>query len=185
MKRAVPEPAYNPNDYVLRSAITGSYNVKVDHIISQIIVRYTSSAGIPGQEVSSTFFTALNINTLTNADIYVRNGNNLYNYESVIDDNTIFISPCNTVTDISDYGACVVETIDLRNATALVNFAVTANNLRTLYANGSTVDLENICNNLIGNSSVSDGVLWINRADTYASSIIATAISKGWTVYDL
>lgn len=100
------------------------------------------------------------------------------------------------ITQIADYVAVgdtliminlmSAGTIDLRNANNnLIGGINTHAQTHTLYAKATSVSLKDLCLNILTNSTVSDGTLWINPSDTYAADVIAAAEAKGWSVYEL
>ena len=80
-----------------------------------------------------------------------------------------------------------LKTMDLRNMySAMYNASIeVANNISTLYAKADTTDHRDICVTYINYSTVTNGVLWIDKTQAHANDVIAAAQAKGWRVYGL
>lgn len=77
-----------------------------------------------------------------------------------------------------------VKTLDLRNGTvSFMNYPPYG--IETLYARATSTTMRNICTDVINNSSVTNGTLWIKSSETYAQDVIAVAKAHGWKVYYL
>lgn len=96
-----------------------------------------------------------------------------------------FICPSNTVTDINTQLAFKI--LDFRNASALTTFtyAGSTNSLQALYGNSTNGAISYMQVSLIEQSTVSNGVLYINTAGYYAPQIITAAQAKGWSVVSI
>lgn len=94
-----------------------------------------------------------------------------------------YVSVGDTLTNVS-LGS--IRIIDLRNANNnLIGHVSTHVPTHTLYAKATSVSLKDLCLDILTESTVSDGILWINPNDTYAADVIAAAQAKGWSVYEL
>ncbi len=144
--------------------------------------------------------------------IQLKYGGNTYTYFAGTYSNVILDNEANEdvilrgeVVDILSYTAleyaCVSEylinlqyntylrTIDCRNAgsdfVAIINNTPGQNNTDTVYAVANTPYQAETIVNQINNSSVSDGILYIDRTQPYADTITDAATAKGWRIYDL
>lgn len=98
----------------------------------------------------------------------------------------IFAAANNTLTELDISNAPNMNELDLRNGTLLSVLTVaTSNNIKTIYALANEIGVSNSIISIISTSTITDGVLWINPNDTYATSVIAAAEAKGWSVYNL
>lgn len=80
-----------------------------------------------------------------------------------------------------------LKTMDLRNMYSIMyNVSIeVSNNISTLYAKAEITDHRDICVTYINYSTVTNGVLWIDKTQAYANDVIAAAQAKGWRVYGL
>lgn len=77
-----------------------------------------------------------------------------------------------------------LKVIDLRNANDIGynQFFWNGDDVDTLYAIANNNNQRRVSRDIIQNSTVADGTLWINAAQAYAQDVIAAAKSKGWRI---
>ena len=113
-----------------------------------------------------------------------------------------------TLTTLSCYNCLELTDIDVSTSTALTklecykdpgltdlnlsaNTALTTlycdhcNYVQTIYAIASSQSVAKKIASAIQSAFATDGTLYINSSDTYASTVISAATAKGWTVKDL
>ena len=100
------------------------------------------------------------------------------------DANVSMLAMSNKIRTISGLSGNI-SILDLRNlADAPILLYGETNNIRELYATSlGSLYLVNV--DMIDHSTVTDGVLWIDRTQAHAADVIAEAEAKGWRVYDL
>lgn len=188
VRNVPPDPQYDPNNIVIRTALNKTWlYLKYTGTVS-VGYTYGGQSGfteIFGPEFSETFKTVDNdqgtdaIITGYITEITIRG---TYKYE--------FLAIGNTVTHLKFYGggsSADLHTLDFRNATNLASIGYSSNSIPnisriyTLADNAAELAIEDF----ITNSNITDGELWINPNGTYASTIIAAAQTKGWSIYNL
>ena len=174
----VPMPAYAANEYVMRTART-------DNIDYTPTFTGTLTVSIPGDSdtyPSSYSGTELSIFDLSeNTDVVLTGHVLVVTFHSGANVKMLAIN--DTITSL--YLADNVETLDLRNASSISSYNVTGDNVSVLYAKADSTINRNISVAVINNSSISHGVVWVDRTQTYAAAVVAAAELRGWTVYDL
>ena len=184
-RQPIPDPQYPANMTAIRSVanstflmltLTGDVKVTYIHNGSEIIV-YLLRTLWSGVAYRVTADPETDITIEGNVTGITINGT--YKYS--------FISIGNTIQSIVGVNTSQhLTTLDFRNSTALGGFAAIATaHVKTVYANASTPLLANIMTSVINGSLESDCKLYIDLNDAYAASVIATAESRGWTIYNL
>lgn len=177
VQRVTPDPAYPANETVMRfNGTTYAFNTSGDFdIITTVggvqVTTHHSSVGI--------FSGTMDEGT----DVIVRGS--ITDLDAGVNCN--FIAFANYLTAIRVATSHhTLKTIDLRNAGDVHNFyRYTPPSIPTIYANAQYSDLANFAQGLIDDSTVTDGTLWIDPAQQYASYVITAAQAKGWSVYYL
>ena len=80
-----------------------------------------------------------------------------------------------------------LRVIDFRNADLLGGLGLQPNRVyvREIYTHPSNTYVTAMVTQLISETSVSDGILWLHASNPDAATMRAAAEAKGWTVYDL
>ena len=172
----IPMPEYPANETVLRFPgntaefilYGGSYTVSYTYNGTIYTNNYTGS---------NTF----NLSTDVGTDIIIIGATDV----NVAIGSCTFAVLGSSVTYYADNGT--VQTIDIRNVGIFVigGGVITGSGIKTLYVHATTTNRQSASNTFINRSVNTNGVLWIDPTEAYAASVITTAQTKGWTVYDL
>lgn len=180
-----PIPAYPQDEFVFKT--NGSQVGMTFFVGNETYLTYISG----GTTITNTYppsGSAYNETITADAGTdAVFSGVNANNLDAIgITDGVTFVSfnrslqvPVNPVSSL--------KTMDLRNMYGAIYNAVieVSNNISTLYAKAEITDHRDICVTYINYSTVTNGVLWIDKTQAYANDVIIAAQAKGWRVYGL
>ena len=180
-QRPQPLPAYPADQVVIRAHTTTTIQYKPIYT-GDLRVLYTYG-GVDREDIVpdtlSGVMAACACDPGTDV-VLIGNVTQVTDFNAYVD----FYAASNTITYIRVYDH--IKTLDLRNADLLGSWGFSPScAVETLYAIATTSWLSGISQSIISSSSVADGVLWIDRTQPYADSVITTARAKGWKVYYL
>lgn len=179
-----PIPAYPQDEFVLRA---NSTPIVISFFIgNSSVLTYTSGGTEITTNYTSGSYGTISIPADPGTDIVFGGNINNVNALGINSGDVIYIS-VERALQVPVVPVSNLKTMDLRNMYAAMYSASIEipNNISTLYAAANTTDQRDICVTYINYSTVTNGVLWIDKTQAYANDVIAAAQAKGWRVYGL
>lgn len=175
MQRVVPMPTHPANELVMRAAADGN----VDYTAT-----FTGNLIVQANGETDTYpdtYSGIQIGVAgvaANTDIVLTGNITKIFFLGMANISMLVVNNTTTNFAVSQN----MKILDLRNANLISGFVINSDNLSQVYAIANTIAQKNISVDMITNSSVSNGILWIDGSQTYAADVIAAAQAKGWMV---
>ena len=182
MQRVVPVPVQPAAQYVVHNDSTPlRYAVTM---FDTLDVNYIDPLGNPQtftESISGTVSRSISIKPHTDA-VFTGSMGSVYIYLG-----TTYAAISNVISSATIQATNNLRVIDFRNADLLGGLGLQPNRVyvREIYTHPSNTYVTAMVTQLISETSVSDGILWLHASNPDAATMRAAAEAKGWTVYDL